>query len=344
MSPSFPDRHRLCAARRSHRRLHRSRLMPACRPLIILGPGRSYTTLLTAMLGQHPQMYGFPETHLLTTRTISEWSARFGRNFLAHGLYRLIAELMWSAQTEEAIRWSQRWLLQRLARSSVSIFCELAERVWPRVPIDKSPVMVKNPAFLKLARDRFPDARFLHVTRHPVGYGLSIVKLLYGNLGALSKKRPLAVKILMRSPTAPFRDMLDMSTGVPVIDPQRRWYQENLRIVSFLSEIPRANHMRVRGEDLVQSPEQVLETVTDWLQLRSDRTAIECMKHPERWSFARLGPRNAPFGGDPNFYRRPTLHPGNRKRESLNVVLPWSTDMVGFHPEVRRLAELFGYD
>ncbi len=318
--------------------------MPALRPLIILGPGRSYTTLVTAMLGQHPQMYGFPETHLLLTRTLAEWSTHFGRNFLAHGLYRLIAELMWAAQTEETIRWSKLWLLERQARSSASVFCELAERVWPRTPIDKSPVMVKNSNFLHLARDEFPDARFLHVTRHPVGYGMSVLKLLYGQLSALRRTRPLAAKVLMRSPRAPFRDMLDMSAGVVTIDPQRRWYREHLRIVRFLSDIPRANHMRVRGEDLVRTPERVLQRVTHWLQLSSDPQAIECMKHPERWSFARLGPRNAPFGGDPNFYKRPTLRPESSKRDRLDLVLPWRSDMSGLQREVRRLAEQFGYD
>jgi hypothetical protein len=33
-------------------------------PLVILAPGRSYTSVVCTMLGQHPQMYNLPELHL----------------------------------------------------------------------------------------------------------------------------------------------------------------------------------------------------------------------------------------------------------------------------------------
>ena len=38
-------------------------------PLFILAPPRSFTTVTSAMIGQHPEMYGLPETNLF----VAEW-------------------------------------------------------------------------------------------------------------------------------------------------------------------------------------------------------------------------------------------------------------------------------
>ena len=42
----------------------RPRFATARPPVFILAPPRSYTTLICAMLGQHPELYGLPELHL----------------------------------------------------------------------------------------------------------------------------------------------------------------------------------------------------------------------------------------------------------------------------------------
>ena len=40
--------------------------------VIMLGPPRSFTSVVSAMVGQHPQLYGLPEVHLFTTETVGE--------------------------------------------------------------------------------------------------------------------------------------------------------------------------------------------------------------------------------------------------------------------------------
>ena len=71
--------------------------------LIVLGPPRSFTTVVSAMLGQHPQMYGLPEVHLFAAETMAEWwrqcaEATFNMD---HGLMRVAAQLFFGDQTED---------------------------------------------------------------------------------------------------------------------------------------------------------------------------------------------------------------------------------------------------
>jgi|ERR1043165_3828945 hypothetical protein len=81
-------------------------------PLFILGVPRSFTSVVCAMLGQHPQMYGLPELHLFTSQTLEErknvWAqSTFNIN---HGLLRVIAELYFGKQTEETVIFARAWL------------------------------------------------------------------------------------------------------------------------------------------------------------------------------------------------------------------------------------------
>jgi hypothetical protein len=309
-------------------------------PLIVLGPARSFTTVVTAMLGQHPEMYAFPETHLLMTRTIAEWSVLVGE-FYSHGLLRLVAELITGVQTEATIRLARLWLMRRMNRPSAWVFCELAERVSPRTPIEKSPLMVRNIRSLVFAHRAFPGAYFLHLTRHPVSYGFSILKFVDEMLTSLGLGGRFASEVVLRSPMSRF--MCHTSAGVPVVDPQTLWYREHSNILAFLAHVPRLQQMRVRGEDLLTNPDLVLREIAGWLGIRADRDAINHMKHPERWTFASIGPRNALFGSDPNFCRDPVFRRGRPGQENLDDALPWRADNTGINHEVRWLAEQFGY-
>src|SRR5438105_3191953 len=64
-------------------------------PLFILAPPRSFSSVLCAMLGQHPQMHGLPETHLFVDETIERWWGRssHAKYPMADGLLRSVAQL-----------------------------------------------------------------------------------------------------------------------------------------------------------------------------------------------------------------------------------------------------------
>jgi len=137
---------------------------------------------------------------------------------------------------------------------------------------------------------------------------------------------------------------IDYSTDPPTIDFQKAWYTMNVNLKTFLKGLPEEQTIRIRGEDLLASPETYLRQIAEWLGLRIDDQAIEAMKHPERSPYACFGPPNARLGNDPSFLREPELRRSSHPREySLNGPLPWREDGEEFSLEVRELAEEFGY-
>jgi hypothetical protein len=284
-------------------------------PLIILAPMRSYSTVVSAMLGQHPQMYSLMETHLFTCEKMWEWWRlyREKNKVLGQGLLRVIAELVMGYQSEATIEQARLWILRRLAWPTSQVFRALAMRVTPSVLIEKSPLTVNRLENLQRIQAAFPRARFLHLTRHPLEFGRSYLKF--------------------------FENM-----GIPVkADPQAVWHRQHSTILIFLATVPREQQLRIRGEDVLDAPDQHLTKIAAWMGVQTSPDAIEKMKHPERSPFAGFGPRNAPMGGDPQFFSDPTLHCVKAKRLSLDVSLPWRQDGQGFTVQVQDMAQKLGY-
>jgi hypothetical protein len=312
----------------------------------VLGAPRSFTSVVGSMLGQHPQMYGLPETQLLLCETLAEWTRRAAQASYAmdHGLLRAVAELHFGGQTEATVRRASGWLRRRLHLSTGVVMEDLAERVRPLIPVDKSAALVWRLDALRRTYAMFPCARFVHLVRHPRGHGESVLKLLAYRAGQgpvppshwlmrLSSYGPPAADGEPRPPAA--------DGAAP--DPQWGWYALNRNIVKFLAEVPPAQVYRVRGEDLLTDPDAELPRLARWLGLRDDAAAVEEMKHPERSPYARFGPPGARYGNDMFFLKDPVLRPQRARPTSLEGPLPWRRDGGGLAPEVCRLARELGY-
>lgn len=308
-------------------------------PLIILAPGRCFSSLICAMLGQHPQLFGLPETQLLVRDTLEEWWEDFGLNIHSHGLCRAIAEITCGEQTPQAVKEARRWLWRHRHCPTDEIFRELGEQVYPLVLVEKTPMLTYRPAHMERAYRSFPDARFLHLLRHPVGYGSSLLEFFEKR----RPRRPNAAVALLQNPESIFFGMLDESADPPVLDPQAAWYLRHSQVIAFTSRIPKRQCMCIRGEDILADPEATLSSVAQWLELRTDAAAIEAMKHPEDSPFACLGPWNARFGGDPKFLKNPVLRLHRAEETSLDEPVPWRDDGTYFRDEVRELAQQVGY-
>jgi hypothetical protein len=314
-------------------------------PVFVLGAPRSCTSVVAAMLGRHPELYGLPETHLFQCETVGQWWRKADEVYykMRHGLLRAVAEVYFGGQTEATVRRARAWLLRRLRLTTGAVLEALAERVHPRALVDKSPSVVWEVAWMRRARAMFPRARFVHLVRHPRAHGQSVMRLVEANL----RRGPLPPSHWLRELcTYPPPD----GTGkraVPLpgraLDPQFGWYALNRNVAEFLAGIPAGQSYRVRAEAVLADPDGVLPTLARWLGLRDDAAAVEEMKHPERSPFARLGPPGARFGGDVFFLKDPVLRPQRARPTSLEGPLPWQSDGAGFAPEVHRLAEEFGY-
>lgn len=295
--------------------------------MFILGSPRSFTSLVCGMLGQHPQAYGMPELNLFISDTIRGMLEELTgyRQIQIHGLLRAVSQLYAGEQTLASVDMARRWLLTRFDASTTEIYHELCRKVAPLRIVDKSPVYSLKTEYLQRLRAAFPDARYLHLLRHPRTQGESVMKVAKGLMAILANS-------------------IDYATDPPTIDPQISWFEMQERIMQYLeTDVPASHHMRVRGEDLIAAPEAALTNICRWLGLRADAEAIEAMVHPEDSPYASLGPIGAHLGNDINFLRSPKLQRTPMKPSTLDGPLPWREDGKSFQEHVLKLALELGY-
>ncbi|UUY08342.1 sulfotransferase [Pseudomonas sp. J452] len=297
-------------------------------PLFILALPRSYTSLIAGMLGQHPQAFGLPELNLFTVDRLMEmWDGKSDAGFSKfqrHGILRAVAEIYAGEQTSNTVEMANHWLAARQSRSGTEVFQEICQAIAPLMAIEKSPAHVTNSIYLERLYAAYPDAFYMHLTRHPTNQGNSVMKMQEGGY-ALSV------------------NSIDYTDNQAIIDPQLAWHDTNLNIMELLDKIPDRQKMHVRGEDVMADPLGSLANICRWLGLRDDIEALEDMLHPELSPFACVGPINALFGNDPNFLRDPVFQPHVPKQPPLRAPLPWRMDGAGLKAEVQKMALEFGY-
>lgn len=269
-----------------------ARSAAASAPTFVLAPARSYTSVVATMIGQHPQCASLPELKLFAYPTIGEledslpryWSER-GFTHRSPGLVRAISEFEFAGQSPESLLRARAWLRDRSHWSGANIFDVLLERLYPRIPVEKSPENVMTDAALELLSSSFPQARYLHLTRHPV-----------------TTQRSMQEHISRTVPEI-------VAHGQP-ISGLASWVETHCRILRFASTLPPNRYLRLKAEDVLNDPCPKLLSIAEWLALRADRDAIDAMMHPERSPFAKFGPADTGLigGHDHNFLRDPIPH------------------------------------
>ena len=312
-------------------------------PVFILAPPRSFTSILCAMLGQHPQMYGFPETQLFVSETLGD---QWGRNLqskseIKHGLLRAVAQLYFGGQTEDKITLARAWLRRRAPFNTGHVFEILMDRVKPLMPVEKSPDVVYDMRSLRRILSFFPHSRFIHLLRHPKGHGESNVAFCKKVIALGGRPHPwmFSSALIPRDTTVPAK-----LVRTKVLDPQHGWYVHNSNVLRFLCDVPERQQMRIRGEDLLTNPDQVLGQIAGWLDLCSDAAAIERMKHPECSPYAFLGPPGARWGNSDYFLKHPEFRSDRLKLHSLEGTPSWLDNGQELLPAVKQLARQFGYE
>ncbi|MFO0752036.1 MAG: sulfotransferase [Thermodesulfovibrionales bacterium] len=298
-------------------------------PLFLLAPPRSFTSVINAMIGQHPQTFGLPELNLFNVNKIRELWGRVsteigGDSNRRHGLLRAVAEIYAGEQSCATITMARHWAAAREEKSTGEVYRELADRLAPLIPVDKSPAYTVSAERLMRIHAAFPEARFIHLVRHPVPQGASVLNLNNGIF-------------------AYFVNAFEFGDNSVIVDPQIAWHDINVTILTFLDLVPKDRQMRLRGEDFMENPRSHLRDVCRWLGIRDDDDAIEEMMHPERSPFACFGPITALFGNDPSFLGSPAFREHRPKTPPLERPLPWRADGKGLRREVVDLAHEFGY-
>jgi hypothetical protein len=298
------------------------------RPLFILAPPRSFTSVVCGMIGQHPGMYGLPELNLFVAQRYRglETLYRCVRPHLGHGLLRAIAELGLGGQTTENVEAAKKWLQEHASVTTAALFDDLVAWAAPRRVVDKSPLHVLKSDFLTRIRSARPDAQFLHLTRHPLSTCRSVRKL----------NEEIGVRESAAGAAGRGRSLRLITPET--LDPDKVWTQPHARIVEFMADVPETQKLRIRGEDLLASPADALRSIVHWLGVSDAPEAIEEMLHPERSPYSSYGPANALLGADPSYLRSPQLRPFVAPALSVDDEREFT-----FSPALKALAAELGY-
>jgi hypothetical protein len=288
------------------------------------------------MIGVHPEMFGLPETNLFARDTYGKMAPFYKiRPPFQHGLLRAYAELGFGEQNDENINVVKAWLEGQKQTPTRNLFEDLGSLAAPRELVEKSPLHVYSRESLDNIAQSFPEARFLHLTRHPRGTCESIYAMRQDTLEKVNRFRS-KVGGKQGSFEGPMTSKLEMT-------PERMWFDPHVNILEFLEEVPEEQQMRLRGEDLLSDPDVYLAEIARWLGISDSPDAIAAMKHPEMSAFAKLGPQGARYGNDPSFLEAPELRPYKRKKENFVEPLSWDPKLV-FSEAVIELADLLGYE
>lgn len=300
------------------------------RLLMMLCPPRSFSSLVSTMIGQHPQIYGFPELHVMVRETVSEaleWERRREKYLGPPGLLRALGMLLHDGQGPDEVLMAANWLEDRQHWPShrvMDVVMELAaEKTGAVYCLEKTPTLAFLPRALERVRRCWPDALYIHVTRHPVNLKKSIDEYIDNQprLSAEEKK---------------YRRDYSM-TGWPVT-------QRN--ILDFCNSLAPGQYLRIRGEDVLSDATNVMRQVAQWLGLRTDDAAIAAMLRPEESPYASLGPPMAPFGNDPKFCANPAFRPGTPRLGTMDAYFE-TEDGRRLDPDrqayLRQLANCLGY-
>ncbi|HLG62385.1 MAG TPA: amino acid adenylation domain-containing protein, partial [Ktedonosporobacter sp.] len=236
------------APRPSHLDPHCGKNPPA---IFILSPPRSGSTLLRVMLAGHPRLFAPPELELLSFQTLGQRLEAFsGRNaFWLEGLIRAIMEIK-SCDASSAQRLIADY--EALDLPTQQFYGLLQQWLGERLLVDKTPAYALDLDILQRAEDEFQQARYLHLLRHPSAMIRSF-------------EEARLEQVFFRHPHSFSRRQLA----------ELIWLVCQRNITRFLRTVPPERQHVVVFEELVRSPQAVMEGICQFLGLPYRPAMIE---------------------------------------------------------------------
>ena len=276
------------------------------------------------MIRQHPDLASLPELKLFAHRTIAELQASLPRycrergfTHRSPGLVRALALVAFGEQEPDNLERARVSLDDRSHWSGAHVLDTLLARLDPRVVVEKSPESVATGAALRRLARAYPNARYLHLTRHPVTTQVSIVE---------HRRRTVPSHPVDGQPMA----------GIAA------WLDVHERIMRFLGRLPPERVLRVQAETCSMSQYH-----------NSRRRPIGLAAHHAARSRPCCTPRPRPSrdwvpeicgvmrGQDPGFLRDPIPHAVDLP-QTIEQPLGWRDDWRLWQRTVA-LARRFGY-
>ena len=275
-------------------------------PIFVLSPPRSFSSVVSTILGQHPELHTFPELQILWWDTIDQLlSARTQttqRRYAPPGLIRAIAFIHEQIQDSPSCARACLWLSNNRSMTTAELFDYMRDAHAPLLCIEKSPSLSKSIDRLLRLFKLYPNAKFIHLTRSVLGNSKSL-KEFFEHRDAEGISNSLTSHPLRSAQNYPLM-----------------WYGIHQNILKFRSIIPASNFLTVKGESILSNPHQVLPQICRWLGISSDPLSIESMLHPEKSPYSFFGPAIAACGNDPKFITSPQFRLMKKKPSTSDSV------------------------
>jgi len=297
-------------------------------PIFILSSPHSYASLLASMLGNHPSGFGVPELNLLISHTLIDVFDNLPPKKM-DGFLRVISYIFSGEQTVESLEMARRWVFKNSNLTISEIYNLLLIKLQPKTIIEPNSLYSdpeNSPALYRLM-EVFPNARYIHLIRHPVAQCLSWLKSPFG----------LMELVKLRS--------CDPGSSKLLPDPQFDWYRRNMAIQTFLEEVSTQNKICILAEDFLTNAPNILKNICAWLDFEYNMDALNKMLAPETSPFSKPGPYGAEGGFEQSFLASPKYSPSySGQSYSLDISLPWRPDGSTFSSSLINLAKKFGYN
>jgi hypothetical protein len=281
-------------------------------PIFILSSPRSYSSVISSMIGQHDSLFGLPEINLFLADDFQAYLAFMEKETLnlKDGDLRAIAYFFFGDQSLSSTSKALNFIRNNPSMKTNEVFESFREKIYPKRLITKSPLYGAELSHL----NRLPkDAFFIHLLRHPFSQNRSLAN--YFRLYDLNPANHLYTAHLENR--------------------YKGWINEQKNIETFLQKISINRKIRVYSESIMQEPKEAMKGLCHFLNVSDDEENIEQMLHPEKSIFASVGNETARFGNDPKFLMHPKLRVPN---ESIN-------DSIGKCPlEVKNIIKTYHYD
>lgn len=288
--------------------------MSAAPPLFILAPSHHHASEVWAMLGRHPELASVPETNLLTAAVVADLDRfRTAHPHFLDGLLRAVAQYGPGGTSATGIE-VQRWLDERRNAPTTEVFRQLRAWAAPRAMVERITTLVSVPGGLERVAAAAPDARYLHLSRHPRGACES--------WAATARRSGRGTSAQVTASTL--------------------WLKPHLRILEFLESIPMDRKMFIRVETLLEEPGVYLPQIAEWLGVSGTPAAIDAMRRPGASATGRPGAEAVRPGPGLHSAERQTLRPVAQPDDGLEAPLSWGAPL-GADEVLRVYATQFGY-
>ncbi len=277
--------------------------------LFVLSTPRAGSTLLRVMLAGHSRLFCPPELHLLPFESLKERDKILtgSTKFLNEGLLRALMEL------KKLDASGARSLLEDLEQKKFSVaqtYEFLQSLLGDRYLVDKSPSYGNDLRTLRRAEDFFHEPRYLFLVRHPYAMMESFVRNRFDKLlgNGVENPWPLAEEL---------------------------WRTINGNIIEFLQSVPRSRWLKIRYEELVQTPEVVMRNVCSFFDFSYEESLLQ----PYASGRMTDGIHHVSLSiGDPNFLNHVQID--SRLADEWRKRL---SDMPVLKPATLNLARKLGY-